>query len=57
MRNRTSRAGGFQAPDPPSGTSWQAAKMVVQGVREPMFCHVAPIRMLKIASKCSVDLI
>ncbi len=29
---------------PPFGTSWRATKMVVQGARERMFCHVA-IRM------------
>ncbi len=28
------------ARDPPFGTSWRAAKMVVQGARERMFCHV-----------------
>ena len=31
-------------PEPPFGTSWRAAKMVVQGARERMFCHVTPIR-------------
>ncbi len=32
-------------PYSPSGTSWRATKMVVQGARERMFGHIAPIRM------------
>jgi hypothetical protein len=35
---------GERSPSRRSGTSWRAAKMVAQGARERMFCHVTPIR-------------
>ena len=46
-------------PYPPFGTSWQAARIVVQAAREWMFCHVSPIRMPCSSSLacCPVDLI
>jgi len=41
------------------GTSWRTTKMVVQGARERMFCHVAPIRLpcSRSSACCPVDLI
>ena len=39
--------------------SWRATKMVVQGTRERMYCHIAPIRMpcSRSLACCPVDLI
>jgi hypothetical protein len=41
------------------GTSRRATKMIVQGARERMFCHVAPIRLpcSRSLACCPVDLI
>jgi|ERR1019366_8660096 hypothetical protein len=41
------------------GTSWWATKMVAQGARERMFCHVVPIGMpcTRSLACCLVDLI
>ena len=57
FRDRSSQS--LCDPYPPSGTSWRATKMVVQGARERMFCHIAPIRMpcSRSLACCPVDLI